>query len=272
MDQLTEVRWRRYGQDRVYVNTADGTQIGHIDLRSETVVVLSPEHAEAMAHCAARWLQPVSSIETDGTAAPVRDLAANVAGAAARAKRDEVHSSAPVLNLIARAFGMKTDERAWRIGAKGEREVGDELAKLPTEWRVLHAVEVGDHGSDIDHVVIGPPGVFTLNTKCHPGGRVWVGEHAVRVNGHPSRYLRNSRFEAERASRLLSRSCGFTVPVRAAIVFVGLDDFKIAQQPTDVDVTTRRRMRAWLTTLPIALNAPQIDVIHAAARSSASWH
>ncbi|MCU1398559.1 MAG: hypothetical protein JWN62_1668 [Acidimicrobiales bacterium] len=272
MDQLTEVRWKRYGQDRVYVNTADGTQIGHIDLRSETVVAVAPEHAEAMAHCATRWLQPVRSIQPDGTAAPVRDLAANVAGAAARAKRDEVNSAAPVLNLIARVLGMKTDERAWRIGAAGEREVGEELATLPSEWRVVHAVEVGDRGSDIDHVVIGPPGVFTLNSKAHPGGRVWVGEHAVRVNGHPTRYLRNSRFEAERASRLLSKSCGFSVPVRPAIVFVGLDDFTVARQPADVDVTTRRRMRAWLTTLPIAINAAQIDVIHTAARLSTSWH
>ena len=272
MDQLTEVRWKRYGQDRVYVNAADGTELGHIDLRTETVIVLAPEHAEAMAHCAERWLQPVTSIRTDGTAPPVRDRAASVAGAAARAKRDDGHPSAPLLDVLARALGMRTDDRGSRVGADAEREVVDELAKLPSEWRVLHALDAGDRGSDISHIVIGPPGVFTLIVKGHAGGRGWVGEHAVRVDGHPSRYVRHARFEAERAGRLLSRSCGFAVPVRAAIVFVGLDDFKVAQQPTDVDVTTRRRMLGWLTTLPIAINAPQIDVIHAAARSSTSWH
>ena len=90
----------------------------------------------------------------------------NVAGAAARAKRNEVNAQAPVMNFASRVLGVKTDERAWRVGAKGEEKVASELAKLDARWRVLHAVEVGENGSDIDHVVIGPPGVFTLNAKA----------------------------------------------------------------------------------------------------------
>lgn len=56
-----------------------------------------------------------------------------------RAKRDEVNAQAPMLNLAARLLGVKTDERAWRIGAKGEEEVGARLAKLGAEWRQLHS-------------------------------------------------------------------------------------------------------------------------------------
>jgi hypothetical protein len=132
--------------------------------------------------------------------APVRDLAANVAGAAARAKRDEVNAKAPVMNLAARAFGVKTEERAWRVGAKGEEKVAHELDKLGASWHVLHAVEVGDRGSDIDHVLIGPPGVITVNTKRHPDGKAWIGERSILVNGHRTDYLRNSRHEAPSAS------------------------------------------------------------------------
>ena len=33
--------------------------------------------------------------------------------------------------------------------------------------------------TDIDHVVIGPAGVFTLNTKRHPDGKVTVYERAL---------------------------------------------------------------------------------------------
>jgi len=107
------------------------------------------------------------------------DLSTNVAGAAARAKREEVNAEAPVRNLVARVLGVKTDERAWRVGAKGEEKVGKELTKLPDGWHVLHAVQVSDAGTDIDHVVIGPAGVFTLNTKRHPDGKVTVYERAL---------------------------------------------------------------------------------------------
>ena len=59
--------------------------------------------------------------------------------------------------IIARTFDKKTDERAWRVGAGGEETVGGRLEKLAKHgWHVLHAVPVGDRGSDIDHVVIGP--------------------------------------------------------------------------------------------------------------------
>lgn len=56
---------------------------------------------------------------------------------------------------------------------------------------MLHAVEVGQNGSDIHHIVIGPPGVITLNAKRHPGGKAWVGERMVTVNGQKTDYLRN---------------------------------------------------------------------------------
>lgn len=111
--------------------------------------------------------------------------------------------------FLARALDLKTDEQAWRVGANGEETVGAKLEKLSKHgWHVLHAVPVGERGSDIDHVLIGPGGVWTINTKNHPGKAIWVGKHQVRVDGHKTTYLRNSRFEAERASRLLTRRAG----------------------------------------------------------------
>jgi hypothetical protein len=210
VDQLTEVRWRRYGQDRVYIETADGTAIGHIDLQTETVVAMAPEHESTMAQCASRWLCPAT--ESDAT-----------------------------INL----------------------------ATLPTCWRALHAV--GDRRRDIDHVVIGPAGVFTINTKCHSGGKAWVGERMVTVNGHRTDYLRSSRHGTQRAARLLSAACGFDVPVRAAIVFVGLQEIDVKQMPMDVHVTTRRRLDGWLSGLPTMISAAAIDAIHARARLASTW-
>lgn len=176
-----------------------------------------------------------------------------------------------LLNFVARVLGVKTEERSWRVGEKGEAKVGSELAKLGPAWRVLHAVEVGERGSDIDHVVIGPPGVITLNAKRRPHGKAWVGEHTVMVNGQRTDYLRNSRFEAQRTTRLLSAACGRTVAASAAVVFDELDDFTVKQMPSDVYVTTRRRLVRWLQSLPASLDNAEIEDIYSKARVSSTW-
>ncbi len=297
MSQLIETRWTRYGKDRVYVKTADGADVGHVDLVTRTIVAKMPDYEADLQHCLARWSRPAEQapeavveatpataladpgIQTPELAATeqasvdehARDLAANVAGAAARAKRNEVNAQAPVLNMVARVLGVKTDERAWRVGAKGEEKVAGELSKLGPTWRVLHAVEVGEKGSDIDHVVIGPPGVFTFNAKRHPRGKAWVGERMVMVNGQRTEYLRNSRYEAQRAARLLSATCKREVAVKAAIVFVDLDDFTVKQMPTDVHVTTRLRLLGWLRSLPASIDESSIEAIYATARLSGTW-
>lgn len=78
--------------------------------------------------------------------------------------------------FLARVLMVHTEERAWRIGADGEEKVGAQLDKLiqrDPRWRAIHAIEVGERGSDIDHLVIGPGGVYSLNAKHHPGAKVW---------------------------------------------------------------------------------------------------
>jgi hypothetical protein len=57
-------------------------------------------------------------------------------------------------------------DRAAR-GAEGERKVGAILEGLAPDWHVLHGVYLG-HG-DIDHVLVGPGGTFTIETKSNPG-------------------------------------------------------------------------------------------------------
>jgi hypothetical protein len=49
-----------------------------------------------------------------------------------------------VRTMLARVLGVRTDERAWRLGARGEQTVAKQLAKLEPLWRVLHDVPVGD--------------------------------------------------------------------------------------------------------------------------------
>jgi hypothetical protein len=201
-----------------------------------------------------------------------RDLAAREAGAATAEQARAAREAAPVRTMAARLLGVHTDERAWRIGAKGERLVAARLEKLPGDWRTLHAVPVGDRGSDIDHVVIGPGGVFTINAKHHPDANVWVGGNTCMVNGHRLPYIRNSRHEAKRAGRLLSSALGWSVQATGVIAIVGAHrGFTVKEQPSDVHVVTRKRIARWLTSLPTVLTMGQVEAIYAAGRRSDTW-
>ena len=53
-------------------------------------------------------------------------------------------------------------------GARGEEHVGELLEGLPQEsWRVVHDATLGR--GNVDHIVLGPGGVFTVETKSHAG-------------------------------------------------------------------------------------------------------
>jgi hypothetical protein len=64
---------------------------------------------------------PTPAPADDAPAArPWIDLTTNRAGAEAREQALAAREAAPVKTLLARALGVHTDERAWRIGADGE--------------------------------------------------------------------------------------------------------------------------------------------------------
>jgi hypothetical protein len=178
-------------------------------------------------------VEPVADPEPFAVRIDWRDLGVNEAGRAVHEQATAAREAAPVRTTLARILGVHTDERAWRIGATGERKVAAQLDKLPDGWHVLHSLPVGKRGADIDHLVIGPGGVFTINTKHHPDARIWVGGDTFLVNGHKQPYVRNSRHEAERASRLLTKAVGASVTVTGVIAVVGATGGFTVKSPPD---------------------------------------
>lgn len=207
-------------------------------------------------------------------AASDRDLALNRPGAAARSESAEQRDSAPTPTLLARAFGPKGAERNSRVGADAELEIAEMLQVLDGRWRVLHAVPSGDRGSDIDHLVVGPAGVFTIDIKHHPEAKVWVAGDTFKVNGRNQRYVRNSRQVAARAAKLLSARAQFDVDVRGIITVVGTaHGLMVKEQPADglVSVVTAAMLVKHLESLPNVLGAPSRDRIYEVARHLATW-
>lgn len=210
---------------------------------------------------------------------PEEDLALRRPGEMARgqaeAERLALRDQGKVRAFLLRAMDAKTDERAWRVGAAGEETVGQRLARLESRgWRVLHAVPVGERGSDIDHVLIGPGGVFTLNTKTHPGANVWVGARAIMVNGHKQPYLRNSRFEAQRASKLLTEAMGRPINVGSALVILTdtfVPNLTIKQQPEGVVVLHRLNLVRHFAHRQGVLSPTEVEAIYDLARRPSTW-
>jgi hypothetical protein len=205
---------------------------------------------------------------------PWHDLANQPAGALAREQAIALKETAPVRTFFARALGVHTDERAWRIGADGEAKVAAQLDRLRRKdgrWLALHSVPVGRHDADIDHIVIGPGGVFVLNAKHHPAARIWVGGNTFMVNGNRRPYIHNSRAEATRASRLLTNACGFPVPVTGIVVPVNADRLTIKTPPRDVHVVNRMALVRWFRRRPDTLSEWTIGAIFDAARRSTAW-
>ena len=139
----------------------------------------------------------------------------------------------------------------WYVGAKGELVVGRLLDRLSGEWRVLHSMPVG-HAADIDHVVVGPSGVFVLNTKHHAGKRVWAAGRGVLVDGQRLPYVVKAEREAMRVADALARAGVLGTEVQPLIVLVGVASLTL-RATTDVPIVRAERLLSWLRSQPARL-------------------
>lgn len=186
----------------------------------------------------------------------------------------QAQASVPPRSGIARLFGrspLSDDSRPWYLGALGELQVAQQLTKLGPGWTVLHSVPIGERGSDIDHVVIGAAGVFTINTKFHEDARVWVGGKRLLVNGQKTDHLGNSRFEAQRVARALTAVTGLPIAVRPVIVLVGVRSITVREQPADVAVLRDSELVRWLDRRPATLDAGVRDRVATAMGQRDHW-
>jgi Nuclease-related domain len=202
-------------------------------------------------------------------------LTARGAGYAAIQQCLELQSEVPSLGAVAHFFGaspLAQNARSWYLGALGEIVVAEKLERLGEGWHVINAVPVGAGGSDIDHVVIGPTGVFTLNTKAHANKKVWAAGRALHINGFKQDYIRNSKFEAERASKLLTSAVGRPIDVTPLIVMVGVSELNYGVKRPEVDVVTSRGIVRNLRRRRRILTPDAVAEIAEVAGRRGTWH
>jgi hypothetical protein len=267
--------WRRYGQDLLYVNDADSKskvavydrktgklKLSDEDREDEVVKALRPFLAGALPPSVARQL--LATPAPQGT-----DLTENKPGAAVAARARELGPQG-IQRFVTRLLRMQTAATSWQVGAKGERIVGARLDRLKRDgWGVLASVELRS-GADIDHIVIGPPGVFTINTKHHKDARIKVRNHVVWVNGFEQRhYIRNSLHEAGSAARQLTRACGMPVDVTPMLAFVGAAELSVISTGAGVIVSHGEEVDRVLRSLPGVLTLREREHVLSVARNEA---
>jgi Nuclease-related domain len=178
------------------------------------------------------------------------------------------HAVSALLNT-AKRLSSRT-ERAEHAAAKEEQRISAELDDLPAGWFVLHSLDI-DPDADarqVDHVAIGPAGVFMIFLEHQPGAKVWISEHKVTINGRDSDHLRQARFEARRASGRLTDACGFDVTVQSVLMLIDAATMQTLNRPAEVHVRTQHDIHDWLCRQPPRLEADGVRAVYDHLRSA----
>jgi hypothetical protein len=131
--------------------------------------------------------------------------------------------------LLALCAGGAFYARWWRDrmrhflkGARGEELTALALARLPSGYEVFHGLRLSAWKADADHVVVGPNGVFVIETK-NWSGDLRVRDQKITVGGRPPDHppLPQVREAASRVRRTLEAAIRHPVPVQPVLCFVG---------------------------------------------------
>lgn len=231
-------RRRRPGSDRLYVTTDTGLPLGHLDLLTREAHDVPTGWRDQFVEEANSWLWannlptiggPDPDVEPPGLDAGVEPPAGGwEAGWEDLALHLPGHGLADEAARARTASGRDADRPA-RLRADGRQAVAEATAKLTRSravlsrsvrlrgggprWRILHAVPMAFDGGELvlDHVVIGPAGVFVVEVANHPGGSAIIGPESLEIDDAAVDLGRRRRVGDEAARRLsagLARAAG----------------------------------------------------------------
>jgi hypothetical protein len=102
-------------------------------------------------------------------------------------------------------FRPSEQARAWQRGAHGERHTARLLDRLTRDgYVVFHDLAVPGSPANVDHLVIGPTGLFVIDSKQWTGSVHQGADGLVWHNHYPlDRTVETVRWEAETLGRLL---------------------------------------------------------------------
>ncbi|CAN5171617.1 hypothetical protein BH11ACT2_BH11ACT2_05220 [soil metagenome] len=202
--------------------------------------------------------------------------AGSVAGLAEISELLRVHDATRPRSTVARVFGASPLSLAGRAAfrsAMGEIEVGDALDLLAAPgsgWHVVHSIAV-EEGAELDHLVIGPTGVYVVTTAAHPDGVVEASQRTFTVSDVRYPHIRNMEYEMGRVERLLSAAAGEPVEVSGILAVVEPKSLVVREAHRDVAVLPASTIVRWLSTRTRIISPADVEQIAAAARLASTW-
>jgi hypothetical protein len=162
-------------------------------------------------------------------------------------------------------FRPSPDAVAWRRGAAGERRTARLLDPLERRgWAVLHDLAVPGSQANLDHLAIGPGGVFVIDSKQYRGrlqldasGKLWHGRYPLAST------LRAVSWEADQAARVLPDPGVAVVPI-VAVHGAQVPWGKVVSE--GVPVVSARRLPSMLRALPAVLGPERVTAVADQAR------
>ena len=140
--------------------------------------------------------------------------------------------------------GLRRIESFFR-GARGEERVANVLSNLPEAYHVFNDFEAG--ADYVDHVVVGPAGIFSIETKSWQG-EVKIEEGHVLVNGAlPSRNpVLQAQHEADKV-RSVIKKLGFDISVIPVVCFASDTFVSDAAQCGSVKILNSNAIQNWFS-------------------------
>jgi preprotein translocase subunit Sss1 len=156
-------------------------------------------------------------------------------------------------------------------GLAGEESVATELRRLDDKWVLFSGVVLPGMPGDIDHVLVGPSGLFALEVKNWSGRIVYNDNTAVwsrSKNYQPqSEILKDPAEQIVQLAGLLSSAVKHkTVPV---VVFVNPNSTVDAKDHPRATILTLSQLVNWVTAQPVCLSQDQVETYSGALNKAA---
>jgi hypothetical protein len=150
--------------------------------------------------------------------------------------------------------GRRLDSIRWFLGASGETQVRQTLEALqPLGYRLIDDLDIGR--GNVDHVIVGPTGVFAIETK-NWGGLVVSDERGLFVNGRAVKH----DVQAIRGAIAVRNRVGLRF-VEALLVYPSAEVIGERIRYPTVTVVQLNRLNATITSNPRSLAPEEIDRI-----------
>lgn len=172
---------------------------------------------------------------------------------------------AAILEAVYRARS-NSSVPAWRRASVAERRTEAQLRKLERSgYRTLHARAIPGSEAQIDHLVVGPTGVYAVDSEKWDRRlpvRVQMGKKLFHGPFDMKPRLTEAKWEASQASELITKSFGREISVVPSLAIYGPPVPWKIMTIRGVDVYQGDRARRWITKRERALTDAEINRIY----------